>query len=85
VKRQEAKLPLISQTKLAERWDVHPRTLARRQKADLNFPRSRIINGYHFYDEDEVAAYERRLASLPRVAKPAPVARSKSPAPERAG
>jgi hypothetical protein len=77
VTRQEEKLPLITRPKLAERWDVCDRTVDRRQKNDPHMPASRIINGYHYFELDEIAAYERALAGAPRIAKAPPIARPK--------
>ena len=68
-------MPLITRPKLADRWGVCDRTIDRRQQNDPNMPQSRIINGYHYFDLEEIEAYERGLAGAPRVAKAAPIAR----------
>jgi hypothetical protein len=70
-------MPLITRAQLAERHSVVPRTVARRQEDDPNYPKSRIVNGYHYFELEEVEAYEQALASAPRTPKPSPIARPK--------
>jgi hypothetical protein len=70
-------MPLITRAQLAVRHSVDPRSIARRQNDDPNYPKSRIINGYHYFELDEVEAYEVALASAPRLPKPSPIARPK--------
>ena len=70
-------MPLITRKELAVRHSVNPRTVDRRQK-DPNYPKSRIIRGYHYFDLDEVEAYERALAGAPRIPKASPIARPSS-------
>jgi hypothetical protein len=69
---------LISKKRLADRWGVVPRTLDRRREADPATPPSRIINGRHYFETDEIEAYEKDLASRPQVRPAAPVSRPDS-------
>ena len=71
-------MPLITRKERAVRHSVNPRTVDRRQKADPNYPKSRIIRGYHYFDLDEVEAYERALAGAPRIPKASPIAKLSS-------
>ena len=71
-------MPFITRPQLANRHNVTPRTVARRQEDDPNYPKSRIIRGYHYFDLDEVEAYERALAGAPRIPKASPIARPSS-------
>jgi hypothetical protein len=53
---------LATSTKVAHRYNRHPRSIARWWKdPNLGFPRPYVINGRNFFDEAELDEFDARV------------------------
>jgi predicted DNA-binding transcriptional regulator AlpA len=62
---------LLPTRKVCQRYGVVDRTISRWERdTELKFPKPIIINYRKYFDEEELAAFDRALANQPIVCKP---------------